>query len=33
MTHGAQEPCFGVTVEDMKKIQKSVKIGRFQRIL
>ncbi|MCA9170918.1 MAG: DNA alkylation repair protein, partial [Planctomycetales bacterium] len=25
MTHGAQEPCFGVKVEDMKKIQKRVK--------
>jgi 3-methyladenine DNA glycosylase AlkD len=26
MTHGAKEPCFGVKVEDMKKIQKRVKI-------
>ncbi len=26
MTHGAQEPCFGVKVEDMKKIQKRVKM-------
>ena len=26
MTHGAQEPCFGVKVEDMKMIQKRVKI-------
>lgn len=26
MTHGAQEPCFGVKVEDMKKIQKRVKV-------
>ena len=25
MTHGAQEPCLGVKVEDMKKIQKRVK--------
>src|SRR5215470_19862334 len=25
MKHGAQEPCFGVKVEDMKKIQKRVK--------
>ncbi len=25
MTHGAKEPCFGVKVEDMKKIQKRVK--------
>jgi len=25
MRHGAQEPCFGVKVEDMKKIQKRVK--------
>jgi 3-methyladenine DNA glycosylase AlkD len=24
--HGAQEPCFGVKVEDMKKIQKRVKM-------
>lgn len=24
-THGAQEPCFGVKIEDMKKIQKRVK--------
>jgi len=26
MTHGAQEPCLGVKVEDMKKIQKRVKV-------
>ena len=26
MTHGAKEPCFGVKVEDMKKIQKRVKM-------
>ena len=26
MTHGAQEPCFGVKVEDMKKIQNRVKM-------
>src|SRR6266513_1375911 len=26
MTHGAQEPCIGVKVEDMKKIQKRVKM-------
>jgi 3-methyladenine DNA glycosylase AlkD len=26
LTHGAQEPCFGVKVEDMKKIQKRVKM-------
>jgi len=26
MTHGAQEPCFGVKVADMKKIQKRVKM-------
>src|SRR5258705_1938631 len=26
MTHGAQEPCLGVKVEDMKKIQKRVKM-------
>ena len=26
MTHGAQEPCFGVKVEDIKKIQKRVKV-------
>ena len=26
MKHGAQEPCFGVKVEDMKKIQKRVKM-------
>jgi len=26
MTHGAQEPCFGVKVEDMKKIQKRVRV-------
>jgi hypothetical protein len=26
MTHGAQEPCLGVTVADMKKIQKRVKM-------
>jgi 3-methyladenine DNA glycosylase AlkD len=26
MTHGAQEPCFGVKVEDMKRIQKRVKM-------
>ena len=26
MTHGAQEPCFGVKIEDMKKIQKRVKM-------
>ena len=25
MKHGAQEPCLGVKVEDMKKIQKRVK--------
>src|SRR5262245_15890903 len=25
MTHGAQEPCYGVKIEDMKKIQKRVK--------
>src|SRR5215467_6868326 len=25
MSHGAQEPCLGVKVEDMKKIQKRVK--------
>lgn len=27
MAHGAQEPCFGVKVEDMKKIQKRVKVN------
>src|SRR6266508_1830820 len=26
MNHGAQEPCLGVKVEDMKKIQKRVKL-------
>jgi 3-methyladenine DNA glycosylase AlkD len=26
MTHGAQEPCLGVKVEDMKKIQKRIKM-------
>lgn len=26
MTHGAQEPCLGVKVEDMKKIQRRVKM-------
>lgn len=26
MTHGAQEPCLGVKVQDMKKIQKRVKM-------
>ena len=26
MTHGGQEPCLGVKVEDMKKIQKRVKM-------
>jgi 3-methyladenine DNA glycosylase AlkD len=26
MAHGAQEPCLGVKVEDMKKIQKRVKV-------
>ncbi|HEV7682672.1 MAG TPA: DNA alkylation repair protein [Pyrinomonadaceae bacterium] len=26
MTHGAKEPCLGVKVEDMKKIQKRVKV-------
>ena len=26
MRHGAKEPCFGVKVEDMKKIQKRVKM-------
>lgn len=26
MAHGAREPCFGVKVEDMKKIQKRVKV-------
>jgi len=26
MTHGAQEPCLGVKIEDMKKIQKRVKM-------
>src|SRR5215510_10589237 len=26
MRHGAQEPCLGVKVEDMKKIQKRVKM-------
>jgi 3-methyladenine DNA glycosylase AlkD len=26
MTHGAQEPCLGVKVEDMKKIRKRVKM-------
>lgn len=26
MTHGAQEPCLGVKVEDMKKIKKRVKM-------
>jgi hypothetical protein len=26
MTHGAQEPCLAVKVEDMKKIQKRVKM-------
>jgi 3-methyladenine DNA glycosylase AlkD len=26
MTHGASEPCFGVKVEDMKKIQKRIKM-------
>ncbi len=27
MNHGAQEPCFGVKVGDMKKIQKRVKVN------
>ena len=26
MTHGALEPCLGVKVEDMKKIQKRLKM-------
>src|SRR4051812_7039158 len=26
MTHGAHEPCLGVKIEDMKKIQKRVKM-------
>jgi len=26
MTHGAQEPCFGVKIGDMKKIQKRIKV-------
>src|SRR3954466_2860177 len=26
LNHGAQEPCIGVKVEDMKKIQKRVKM-------
>src|SRR6516164_10742662 len=26
MKHGAQEPCLGVKVEDMKKIQKRIKM-------
>src|SRR6266403_5571363 len=26
LTHGAQEPCLGVKVEDMKKIQKRIKM-------
>ena len=26
MIHGAQEPCLGVKVEDMKKIQKRIKM-------
>jgi 3-methyladenine DNA glycosylase AlkD len=26
MTHGAQEPCLGVKIEDMKKIQKRIKM-------
>ena len=26
MNHGAQEPCLGVKIEDMKKIQKRVKV-------
>ena len=26
LTHGAQEPCIGVKVEDMKKIQKRIKM-------
>src|SRR5262245_25129830 len=26
MIHGAKEPCFGVKVEDLKKIQKRVKM-------
>ena len=26
LNHGAQEPCFGVKIEDMKKIQKRVKV-------
>jgi 3-methyladenine DNA glycosylase AlkD len=26
MTHGAQEPCFGVKIGDMKKIQKRIKM-------
>ena len=26
LKHGAQEPCFGVKVEDMKKIQKRVRV-------
>src|SRR6185436_3938337 len=26
MNHGAQEPCLGVKVEDMKKIQKRIKM-------
>lgn len=26
MNHGAQEPCFGVKIEDMKKIQKRIKM-------
>jgi hypothetical protein len=27
MNHGAKEPCFGVKIEDMKKIQKRVKMN------
>lgn len=26
LTHGAQEPCLGVKIEDMKKIQKRIKM-------
>ncbi len=32
MNHGAKEPCLGVKIEDMKKIQKRVKMD-YQTIL
>jgi 3-methyladenine DNA glycosylase AlkD len=32
MNHGAKQPCFGVKVEDLKKIQKQVKINHHLAI-